>query len=217
MPATCQLWLAVLLGADAWASDPAASDPASAPQSPTTTCVVQGVVQAEAVHALVTISAEDPLGAPLHVVAADADGGFEVTLTAPGTYRVSASAQGLVPDRHTLSCAPGHSEIPVELSLSPGAAPVDVRVRGEDNKPVEGAVAILSTVTKTDVDPEPIVLGVPGEGLSFQLERGRTYRVSVAARGYGTDSTEFYSDEAQNLRFQFYLPKLRESARSRAW
>ena len=184
----------------ALASPPAVAGPADG-------CVLRGVVQVEpGSSASITASTEDPRDGPVLVVKSDDDGGFELAVPDAGPWRVSASAPGAIP-AHTAARCDGP---PVELALLPGDVSVEIAVRGEDTKSIANAVLVLSTVTKADVEPEPDVLAIPPGGLFFAVDRGPTFRVAAVAHDHGSDATEFVSDGADELRFQFFLPRLRE-------
>jgi hypothetical protein len=172
-------------------------------------CTLRGVVQVDpGSSAMITASADDPRDGPVLVARADEDGGFELAVPDDGPWRVSASARGSIP-AHTTAHCDGPA---IELSLLPGDVTVDLAVRGDDTKPVDNAVVVLSAVTKTDVEPDPDVLAVPTGGLSFAVDRGPTFRISAVARDHGSDATEFVSDGGDALRFQFFLPRLRQVA-----
>jgi hypothetical protein len=174
--------------------------------APAGVCTLRGVVQVDpGSSAVITASADDPRDGPVLVAKADEDGGFELRVPDGGPWRVSASAPGSIP-AHTAARCDGP---PIELSLLPGDVTVELAVRGEDTKPIENAVVVLSPVTKTDVEPEPDVLAIPPGGLSFAVDRGPTFRIVAVARDHGSDATEFVSDASDELRFQFFLPRLR--------
>ena len=184
----------------ALAAAPAIGAPAGA-------CTLRGIVQVDpGSSAVITASADDPRDGPVLVANADGDGGFDLRVPDAGPWRVSASARGSIP-AHTVAHCGGP---PIELALLPGDVTVDLAVRGEDMKPVENAVVVLSTVTKADVEPDPDVLAIPPGGLTFAVDRGPTFRIAAVAQGHGSDATEFVSDAANELRFQFFLPRLRQ-------
>src|SRR4030095_7460529 len=134
--------------------------------APAGACTLRGVVQVDpGSTAVITASADDPRDGPVLVAKADEDGGFELQVPDDGPWRVSASARGSIP-AHTAAHCEGP---PIELALLPGDVTVDLAVRGEDTKPVENAVVVLSAVTKTDVEPDPDVLAIPPGGLSFAV------------------------------------------------
>jgi hypothetical protein len=184
----------------ALAAAPAIGAPAGA-------CTLRGLVQVDpGSSVLITASADDPRDGPVLLAKADEDGGFELAVPDGGPWRVSASARGSIP-AHTMARCDGP---PIELALLPGDVTVELTVRGEDTKPVENAVVVLSAVTKTDVEPDPDVLAIPPGGLSFAVDRGPTYRIVAVAPNHGSDATEFVSDPSDELRFQFLLPRLRQ-------
>jgi hypothetical protein len=170
-------------------------------------CTLRGVVQVDpGAHAAITASTDDPRDGPIVVADADEDGGFELEVPDSGPWRVSASAPGAVP-AHTIARCDGP---PIELALFPGDVSVEIAVKGEDTKPIGNAVVVLTSVTKADIEPEPDVLAIPPAGLSFAVDRGPTFRIAALAHDHGMDATEFISDAADELRFQFFLPRLRQ-------
>ena len=170
-------------------------------------CTLRGIVHVDpGTHAAITASADDPRDGPVLVAKADEDGGFELAVPDAGPWRVSASAPGAIPAHAAARC----DGPPVELALLPGDVSVEISVRGEDTKPVANAVVVLTPVTKADVEPEPDVLAIPPGGLSFAVDRGPTFRIAAVAHDHGSDATEFVSDAADELRFQFFLPRLRQ-------
>jgi hypothetical protein len=175
--------------------------------APADACTLRGVVQVEpGSSASITASTDDPRDGPVLLATADEDGGFELAVPDAGPWRVSASAPGAVP-AHTMARCDGAA---IELALLPGDVSVEIAVKGEDMKPVANAVVVLSAVTKADVEPDPDVLAVPPGGLSFAVDRGPTFRVAAVAHDHGSDATEFVSDAADELRFQFFLPRLHQ-------
>jgi hypothetical protein len=175
--------------------------------APTGACTLRGVVQVEpGSSAVITATADDPRDGPVLVAKADDDGGFELNVPDGGPWRVSAAARGAVPAHTFARC----EDRPIELALFPGDVSIDLAVNGEDTKPIANAVVVLSAVTKADVEPDPDVLAVPPGGVSFAVDRGPTFRIAAVAHDHGSDATEFVSDGADELRFQFFLPRLRQ-------
>ncbi len=137
-------------------------------------------------------------GLAIRTTVTDAEGHFEFTRLAPGTYNLEASVEGFQPQTATVTLEPGQT-LTQDIPLQINSVEERIEVQGEATEIATQSVSATATVTEQQLESLPLRTQKFTEALSMSPSVIRTQEGKLNFNGQAESQGMLLVDSAENV------------------
>ncbi len=137
-------------------------------------------------------------GPAIRTTVTDAEGHFEFTRLAPGTYNLEAGVEGFQPQTATVTLEPGQT-LTENISLQISSVEERIEVQGEATEIATQSVSATATVTEQQLESLPLRTQKFTEALSMSPSVIRTQEGKLNFNGQAESQGMLLVDSAENV------------------